>query len=364
MRCTIYLFLAFFLLGCTSTERDEASSAHPRLGAAPPSAPVWLAFDTLDRPVRFDPVTGAILATGPPLAGVDRDLALDPWTGGVAVFTSPEGDGGAVHRLSPELLADGGDFPIDGRVELSFGPEGLWLFEESYGERWRRIRRDGQPEPSWGLPPPSSVWRAGSTSFGALVDDAGQVTWLGVDPFASTMPATAIAFPGVAPTAGKARATPLPEGIALAWTVAGGIVICVVDVSGAVIHERVLARPGIVRQAATLITDHGPWVALALLDEADPTAASTVVALDPYADTVTADHVLNGPVSSDRRVDRRMSADGDRLIVATAAGLEALVLTTSPPALSLDPGFSGGLLRGPIERESTMFFHDEGPSGL
>ena len=131
---------------------------------------------------------------------------------------------------------------------------------------------------------------------------------------------------------------------------AGGILVCVVEEGGAVIHERVLSRPETVRQAATLTTPNGPWVVLALRDESDPSAPARVIALDPYGSALTPDAVLGGTMNPDHRVDRRMIAEGDRLVVATSAGLEALVLGLDPPGFSVDPGFSGTLLRGPIER--------------
>lgn len=362
MRFIICLLLAS-TLGCSPAQEDEAIPSTPRLGP-PPSAPVWLAFDTLERPVRFDPLTGVVLATGPVLEGVDRDLAFDPWTGRVAVFASPEGDGGTVHLLSPELVPDEGGFPIDGRVEMRFEAEGLWLFEESYGQRWRRIRRDGEWEPSWGLPAPSSLWSVGDSGFGAIVDDAGTTMWLGVDPLASTIPATATPFAGIVPTSGAVRAAPLPDGVALAWTVKGGILVCVVDGAGALVHERVLPRSETVRQAAVLATSRGPWLALALVDESDPSLPATVVAVDPYTEAITPEILLPGNLLPDLRVDRRMIAETDRLIVATSAGLQALILTLDPPQLSSDPAFSGALLRGPLERRPATIFQTGDLSAL
>ena len=57
----------------------------------------------------------------------------------------------------------------------------------------------------------------------------------------------------------------------------------VVDGDGAIVHERVLDLPGTVRDAATMTTATGPWIALTLVapNGLDP---STVVALDPYGD--------------------------------------------------------------------------------
>ena len=153
----------------------------------------------------------------------------------------------------------------------------------------------------------------------------------------------------------------MPDGVAVAWTTTEGIAVCVVDGQGAVIHERMLHRPGEVRQAATLITPDGPWLALALRDVDHPSTPSSVVALDPYGDSITADHVLIGQLSEDRRVDRRMVGDGARLVLATTAGLQALVLSPDPPTLGADPSFDGAALRGPIERRDAMFLQTEAP---
>jgi len=354
MRPSIHLLLSF-VLGCSAIE-DGDSPARLRLGSAPPGPsvvavpdPPWLAFDTLDRPVVFDPTTGAVVASGPALAAVERDITYDPWTGDVAVFTSPEGEGGVVQHLSwPSLSPTGEPFAIDGRVELWFGPEGLWLFEQSYGERWRRIRRDEQWEPSWPLRPPSSLWSRDSPAFGALVDDGGQATLLGIDPTASAVPSTATPLPGIVPSVGAARATPLPDGVAIAWTVAGGIQICVLDDEGAVVHDRALGLPGVVRQAATLTTPRGPWIALAL--EAQPTQ---VVALDPYGEALSQPFELDGSLDPDEHVDRRLSAEGSRLLVATSQGVSALILEVGSATLSRDEAFVGDQLRGPLATRRT-----------
>lgn len=134
-----------------------------------PIRPV-VGFTSLGAVVVFDGQTGEAISTAVGGGGRPRDVAMDPWRGGVWVFEENEDASGGEIRFCPiEKRFVTSAFPsllrpckhavwIDGLAAMLPTEDGLWVFEDGIGgARWK-ILRTGQVTPSTSVPRPVSIW--------------------------------------------------------------------------------------------------------------------------------------------------------------------------------------------------------------
>jgi hypothetical protein len=339
--------------GAHDDDPPGASRSAPYHGASPPhwgdpGSTIW-GFDFTGAPVRFDAWSGATIASGDAKAAVDRDIAVDPFGGEVAVFHSEEGDDGLLQRHALGPAEASAAWPVTGRIELWFGPAGLWLFESGMGKRWRRWRHDGEPESSIWMGMPTSLWRRDGLSVGALVEHDEQVHWVEVASGAGPSPSFDLTLPAIVPQSGVARAAPLSpphsDHLVVAWPSASGLAFCIVAHDGELVAEWLTSEPGRVRQMTAL---PGGDRALMLIDgPARLVSVELGDTLSPSSLTLSS-LPLAGTLDDDDRVGRRLVRVGSRALVALDQGLVAIDIDPVSLTMTVDPDFDGSSLRAPL----------------
>jgi hypothetical protein len=373
------IVLAIFnllLLACTAevTHDDrvrEQSWEHP--APYPASDPAkgdglavggFIVFDRAGRAQWLDPQSGAISALereGKPSDSdvqIPRDAIYDPWHRRVLVFLSDEDDqSGEIVTFpfarSPAELEPREHFVwVDGRVRMLAVPEGLVLFEQSYGERWRLLRADAEPTSSRATPRPVSAFAligSGSSVVHGLVAGEEGPQWL-------SAPLTQGGF-------GERRARPLPglpvdarvdevrmapladrSGVAILHSDVEAAALWIHDGSALPMRIALPPLPGRLEQLEAT-----PQGRLALL-LAEPAG---VMVIERNGTAVRHAHLrlpgLTEP--SDGSLTRSLaSAAPGRLLAATRAGVFAIIIHADGAELrlELDAEFEGTELRGPI----------------
>jgi len=116
----------------------------------------------------FDAASGAVVSTAPGSGrGGRRDLAVDA-ARRVWVLEEEEEGGGEIRVCplagEPPVLGSCAHWVwVDGVAALWPMPEGMVVFEDGYGPRWKVLRDDGAPAQGTWSPRPASVWAEGTT---------------------------------------------------------------------------------------------------------------------------------------------------------------------------------------------------------
>lgn len=139
--------------------------------APTPLGRVVIGWSDAGAPVLFDSRSGAVIdeasPSPPDRSGSGRDVAWDPYQQRVLrLDCDPDEQSGEISTLSVTGLQTG--WPswarqehrawVDGRARLWPLPDGIVVFEEGLGERWRLLRDDGVPTASVAASRPASVW--------------------------------------------------------------------------------------------------------------------------------------------------------------------------------------------------------------
>ena len=350
--------------------RDPIATTSPRATppgrpqlAAWPEAMTWTSQGDL---AIIDGRTGTVKQLAPTsYLGGEVDLIFDPWTSEAAVFELDDSRSGEITTY-PALPGPGGFHLdprvhrawIDGEARLLAAPLGLVIFEASYGERWKVLFDDQHTTSSVSAPCPASAW---------VTTDAGQDFSVHALSYSEAGPllqhATAVSAHHVADletsSLGLAPAGDPPTARMIPSPALGGATLF--DIVGSDLAVRLVSGPAVAPPAlvslgmAGLRVEHalaldGGEVALLLLS-----GDSRVMAVELAADgavTSTATLALPGVVREERRFfSHDLETIGPhRALAATSAGVFSIRMTRSGAGvgLTLEPGFSGATLRGPI----------------
>jgi hypothetical protein len=330
----------------------------------PPEALVWTSQGDL---AVIDGKTGAIKQLAPTsyLSG-QPDVIYNPWTSEALVFElDDEAQTGEISSY-PALHGPAGVLLgarvhrawIDGEARLLPAPGGYVIFEASYGERWKVLFADQWTTSSVLAPCPASAWvtPGGQQDFTIEAMSYGEGDSLlrhGVsvnDHTLSSLTTSALAAApaGDPPTA---RMIPAPAlGDALLFDVVGSD-LAVRLVNGPSLTPAALAPLG----KAGLRIEHalgldGGEVALLLLS-----GDSQVMAIETSSEGAlksVATLALPGVVREEKRFfSHDLVVLGPRgALAATSVGVFSIRMTRSGAgvSLTLEPGFAGAGLRGPI----------------
>jgi hypothetical protein len=358
----------------------EPSPPTPAGPPPQPPAPLAFGFDEQQRPVAFEVRTGMVASrAAPPDAGVSfRDLVFDSRHRRLWLFESDAEElSGSVTAIAfgapkPFLGARQPRAWLDGLAFLWPLHDGVVVFENGYGTRWRFLPDDGQWLPSQPAPLPAAIWgssdEAGTwldgiaypaTPLGALrrVSAAssdgslGPVEISASDVHASTMPSSALAVPAFA--SGDALLVDVlanGAGVGLRrrdgdqWQ-APQVLPLPFDVSSLrEVRGMSRAAPAADRERLAVFVEQPPHVGVIdwpLGDGPDSVATSAWYPVD-------------APTGRpDWAVSRELLVVGhDRVLVATAGGVLAFrfveATPSSPARLVREVAFVGDSLRGPL----------------
>jgi len=324
----------------------------------------FIVFDRAGRAQWLDPRSGAISALereGEPRDGdvqIPRDVIYDPWHRRVLVFLSDEDDqSGEIvsfpfDRSPAELQHREHIVWVDGRVRMLAVPEGLVLFEQSYGERWRLLRADAEPTRSSATPRPVSAFAVisgGPSVVHGLVAGEDGPQWLSA-PLAHggfgerhTHPLRGLP---VGASLDEVRMAPLADQSGVALLHSDGKAATLYNHDGAALRERITlpSLPGRLEQLEAM-----PQGGFALL-LAEPAG---VMVIERNGTALRHAHLrlpgLTEPADGSLMRSLASVAPG-RLLAATRAGVFAIDVHHDGGELwlELDAEFEGSDLRGPI----------------
>jgi len=349
-----------------------SSTPHPR-GEPPNEAAIeqWislipdvLTWTSADDLALIDGQSGAVrqIRSTAGLGGT-RDLIYDPWQRRAVVFEL-DGQNGEIASYAVEKTIGGHHMQprlheawVDGDARLLPSPLGIVVFEESYGERWKVLFNDQESTTSVPAPRPASAWITGGawdftihaltyTDVGLLYRRAAKVTWKKIaSPDTSGLNVVQVGSP---PTARLLHAP--ARGDALLFDVMGTDLV-VRPVKGPNAGPSTIIPLGAAGQRIEhAVAFDGGAVALLLIS-----GDSRVLAIETdTAGAVTHTDVLSLP-GQVRQETRFFSHDlatlGRRHALAgTSAGVFSILVKRDAVGvhLSLEPGFNGSSLRGPI----------------
>ena len=354
------LSLLLSLAGCGApgggNERAVTFDEDMTITTAPPDL---LAFDERSDLVLADGSSGAVTRITPAGAAGDRDLAWDPWASrALLIQIGEDGEGGEIAAYPVTGAGSKADLGerehlawLDGRARILATPAGPVLFEESYGERWKLL--GATPTASVIAPLPSSVWlevEPGGAELSAL-------TVSGADGSASIRVA-AVGPSGIGAPTERPLGVPVSPSARLVPSRGGALLV---DIAGQLIVARRVGPASIPIGPATALLPVAPGARI----EAAITLGEDLVALlvsgsDEVVVLATGEDgaatggwriALPGAVRpTDRFASRDLAAQGvGRLLAATSAGVTAIgVSREGDITMTIEPGFDGAALRGPI----------------
>lgn len=313
--------------------------------------------------------SGAVVAEaeGGALGG-ETDIACDPWLSRVLVFEA-DGDGEWGEIASHTIEEDAGGAPaltlgprdhqvwIDGVARVAASPSGALVFEDgTAGPRWKLVS-EGTPTPSAYGPRPAALesgfapdgqFRVAALTYGPSSEDLDVRTAV-VDPKGirpeSILP-TGLVPPEQFPSVRWARTAAGPYLL----SAKGGDLLLSVPAAGA--HSpwtAVPVGPFLDRIEHAIALDDGHTLLAAASGDADVIAVSLApdgspacaAALDLPGETASSIHFFSRAL---------VPAGPGRALAATSAGVFAIAVSGACPlAITVDPGFSGDALRGPLD---------------
>jgi hypothetical protein len=334
--------------------------------------------------VLFAVADGEVWAQGPSFSDEVVDMALD--AAGARLWIVTEDDSGegtelwsvrvrlplGEARRPPEGEWAGDVFGvprsrvwIDGRGRVLPIDGGVVFFEEGYGERWRFFSDDGGFARSVAAWRPASVWFR-QEELGTAVYALTHGSLPGLHKMRGWIEPPTL-FDPVVENLGI-RPGSWPSSARLKPGAHGGMYLADIE------NERVVVarlggaddlRPATLPVAATRIeqlavmsaptSEAGlPWDRLALLLSDPPSLV--VVEVRPSAEPGALEHrwtharLASKPVVQDRFFGRFLVVRGDRLLVATRAGVQSFLLRRAGATLRVTrlPEFEGSSLRGPL----------------
>lgn len=353
--------------------------------AETPGGPIVAGTTAAGHLALFDGATGAFVDersfAEPATGGAIRDLVWDGAGQRLLIYRAgPDGEDGAVATVAvvglgsaaPRLGAVDHRAWVQGRVRLWPAHQGLLLFADGLGERWKLLRDDGVPTASVSAARPTSAWSLAATdeqrvmALGYGAPGARPTLQLTTARLSSRAIESLCVEPlGVAPTSTPPSARLLPwrmdrdqgaaDGALVLDLAAGRLTLRPVEESGArpAIAVPIGNRSKRIEQALRL--PPGPRSRhrrLALL--LNGPGAVAIVELAPHEPRPTASSTLRLP-GTVRRQDRYFGRDAlalgpDRLLVGTDDGVVAVSLQGAGPTLrsTADDRFDGSGLRGPL----------------
>ncbi len=331
-----------------------------------PNVPLVAGWTNAGNVALFMPQTGEIVSEKPAagLAG-ERDIAFDPWQKRVFVLESDLDDAWGEISLFP-LLENASKKVLgapehkvffDGVAGISVSPFGVVVTEENIGARWRLVGNDGAFSPSAPAPRPASLageflpngeFRLTALTYG-FSGDVGEMY---------VAPVTAQGIGQTVPIATNAQFVSNPLTARWVHTADGGHLI---DLSGV---DPVLSTPA--------GSGYPPWVPIVTgleiesISQAATFPSKTKVALLTVgsADLVVFGIGANGGPECSAGIDLpgvAFSRSGffsrgvlpvseAQVLVATSEGVFLVGMSTDcPPVLTIDSGFQGSDLQGPID---------------
>lgn len=348
-----------FTSACGAPAAVDPEAPDPRAAPVDHTARPWLpdlvAFTAGGDLAVVDGVSGAVRSTRPAGAGADRDLVWDPWARRVVVLKALEGDESGEIEAYPILRVRRGFLLgerdhlawVDGRARILAAPAGVVVFEESYGTRWKLL--GSAVTPSVPAPPPLSAWisvgPSGDSLHALSITADGAITRL-----RASLSAEGIAAPDREALGAGSASARMVEAPA-----AGGAVIA--DIAGKTLRVRAahgetssVPLPAGGMEIASAVPIHGGAVVAFLMSGVPSVIA---VALDADGVPWSSAHLpLAGEVArAEGRLRRDLAVQGNRLLVATSMGVQAVrVAYDEVTGVALGPvtGFHGAGIRGPI----------------
>ncbi len=388
LRSLLILSCAASLGGCAvAGERDERNvgtlvfecpTALPPEGKGDhPGAVVndVLGFDVAGRLSWFHGETGRVLAQEAPrheaALALTRDVAFDRWQRRAIVFESDEeGIFGevSIHDMDhdePRFEPRRHSIWVDGRARVMGVPQGVLVFEEGYGERWKLLRDDGVPTVSVPAPRPASVWLVEGDE-GLEVNALASVPsspvdglqWLraGVSTTEITKPVDYSLGPSAAdPPVARMAPSALLVGAYVVDLRHEELVLSYHEPDGTRVDAWRLGKAtGRIEQLLSMgaLGDDQERLAVLLSDPGRVVVADVVEPSHAAHWAMVRTLFLDGQVGiHDRFFARDMVAQGNaNLLVATGTGVVAIEVVdrAQQPALVVNDAFCGDDLRGPL----------------
>ncbi|MFT3773069.1 MAG: hypothetical protein QM820_47415 [Minicystis sp.] len=344
---------------------DTVDPARPHAAVPRKAPPDVITWTTAGKLVVVDGASGAIRReVAASQAHGERDLAWDPWGSRLVVYQGDDDEGGEIASYPALRVRDGWLLGarahlawVDGRARLMPAPQGVVVFEEGYGERWKLL--GASPAPSVSALPPQSAWI--SISAGSTVVHGFALGSDGLERRAAVVTSKGIEAPSVQPISVGPAMVPATARLVPAPALAAGDSI-LLDVSGANLVVRPVAGgaagpatfvplPAAGMRIEAAVPLRGGEV-VALLMSGVPQV--TAVAVGPSGFVWSAAHLsLAGDVApAPRFFSRDLVAQGsNRLLAATSAGVQAVrVIYDDDSGVHLAgvAEFNGAALRGPI----------------
>jgi hypothetical protein len=347
MRAWLLFIGLLFVVGCepsegSGPEAPEKEDELMRLRWA-------VAFTDEGDLAVFDAASGAVVSTaaGSGRSG-RRDIAVDAAR---RVWVLEQEDEGGEIRVCPlagnppALGACAHWVWVDGVAAMWPMQEGMVVFEDGYGPRWKVLRDDGAPAKGVWSPRPASVWTDGTNLHALTYGQDGAVLERRSATIGATAAPSGTALWGLPATEPPStRFTPLGDGGVLVDALDGDVALRWVEDDAVGAAMLLGVGPGIARVEAAAALE-GAVIALT-------TDRAVIAAMENGKSVGAASVSLPGGVRRENLFfSRDLLVTGPaRALVATDAGVVAIEVqrTASGVTAFHDAQFQGAGLRGPL----------------